>query len=113
MFLPWKGRMARWFAPVAVTNLDSPDSEMVYYVMLRAVDRFYNEYNRYPGFFEDQLETDISKLKVRVARCWLCSFWQGRPCSLLPGTSNLRSTPGQRARTTTLCDINNDLPSNH
>lgn len=80
--------MARWSAPVAVTNLDSPDSEMVYYVMLRAVDRFYNEYNRYPGFFEDQLETDISKLKVRVARCWLC-FSQAPVISAVPRGSVL------------------------
>ncbi|KAM7303617.1 NEDD8-activating enzyme E1 regulatory subunit [Ixodes scapularis] len=60
-----------------LTNLDSPDSEMVYYVMLRAVDRFYNEYNRYPGFFEDQLETDISKLKTSL--CHLLQDWASGP----------------------------------
>ncbi|CAN7989608.1 unnamed protein product [Ixodes pacificus] len=60
-----------------LTNLDSPDSEMVYYVMLRAVDRFYNEYNRYPGFFEDQLETDISKLKSSL--CHLLQDWASGP----------------------------------
>jgi hypothetical protein len=38
---------------------------MVYYVMLRGVDRFYSEYNTYPGEFEDQVEPDIMKLKVR------------------------------------------------
>ena len=37
---------------------------MVYYVMLRGVDRFYSEYNTYPGEFEDQVEPDIVKLKV-------------------------------------------------
>lgn len=36
---------------------------MVYYVMLRGIDRFYSEYNTYPGEFE--VEPDIVKLKVR------------------------------------------------
>ncbi|XP_064467372.1 NEDD8-activating enzyme E1 regulatory subunit-like [Ornithodoros turicata] len=51
-----------------LSSLDSPDSEMIFYVMLRAVDRFYSEFNRYPGYFEDQLETDISKLKASLGR---------------------------------------------
>ncbi|CAN7992646.1 unnamed protein product, partial [Ixodes hexagonus] len=60
-----------------LTNLDSPDSEMVYYVMLRAVDRFYGEYNRYPGYFEDQLETDINKLKTSL--CHVLQDWASGP----------------------------------
>jgi len=40
----------------------------VYYVLLRAVDRFYLTHSRYPGFFNDklELETDISILKSYV-----------------------------------------------
>jgi len=45
-------------------NLENPENTMVYYVMLRGVDRFYSEYNTYPGEFEDQVEPDIVKLKV-------------------------------------------------
>lgn len=45
-------------------NLENPENTMVYYVMLRGVDRFYSEYNMYPGEFEDQVEPDIVKLKV-------------------------------------------------
>lgn len=45
-------------------HLENPDSLMVYYVMLRGVDRFYAEYNTYPGEFDDQVEPDIVKLKV-------------------------------------------------
>lgn len=51
-----------------LTSLDSPESELIFYVMLRAVDRFYSEYNRYPGYFKDQLETDISKLKASLGQ---------------------------------------------
>lgn len=29
--------------------MDNPDSEMVFYLMLRAVDRFYQQHSRYPG----------------------------------------------------------------
>lgn len=29
--------------------MDNPDSEMVFYLMLRAVDRFYQLHSRYPG----------------------------------------------------------------
>lgn len=39
---------------------------MVYYVMLRGIDRFYSEYNVYPGEFE--VEPDIIKLKVSQVR---------------------------------------------
>uniref|UniRef100_A0A3Q3K6R9 NEDD8-activating enzyme E1 regulatory subunit n=1 Tax=Monopterus albus TaxID=43700 RepID=A0A3Q3K6R9_MONAL len=44
--------------------MDSPDSEMVFYLMLRAVDRFYQRHSRYPGVY--QVEEDISRLKLCV-----------------------------------------------
>jgi amyloid beta precursor protein binding protein 1 len=40
------------------------ESELIYYVMLRGVDRFYEEYNRYPGQDNDQVEPDVQLLKV-------------------------------------------------
>ena len=29
--------------------LDDPDSNVVFYILLKAVDRFYTQYHRYPG----------------------------------------------------------------
>ncbi|KAG7483347.1 NEDD8-activating enzyme E1 regulatory subunit [Solea senegalensis] len=46
--------------------MDSPDSHMVFYLMLRAVDRFYLQHSRYPGVYDYQVEEDISKLKLCV-----------------------------------------------
>lgn len=37
---------------------------MVYYVVLRGVDKFHAEYNAYPGEYDDHVEPDIVKLKV-------------------------------------------------
>uniref|UniRef100_A0A8C2W9L4 NEDD8-activating enzyme E1 regulatory subunit n=1 Tax=Cyclopterus lumpus TaxID=8103 RepID=A0A8C2W9L4_CYCLU len=31
------------------SSMDNPDSEMVFYLMLRSVDRFYQQHSRYPG----------------------------------------------------------------
>lgn len=39
---------------------------MIFYVLLRGVDRFYEEYNRYPGGDNDQVEPDVQLLKVCV-----------------------------------------------
>lgn len=47
-------------------NLENPESPLIYYLMLRGVDRFYAEYNAYPGEFDDQVEPDIVKLKVKL-----------------------------------------------
>ncbi|KAJ8249407.1 hypothetical protein GJAV_G00234470 [Gymnothorax javanicus] len=46
--------------------MDSPDSEMVLYLMLRAVDRFYQQHSRYPGVYNYQVEEDIGQLKTCV-----------------------------------------------
>uniref|UniRef100_T1JKN5 NEDD8-activating enzyme E1 regulatory subunit n=1 Tax=Strigamia maritima TaxID=126957 RepID=T1JKN5_STRMM len=58
-----------------VMHLDNPDSEIVFYVLLRAVDRFHLEYSRYPGCFNDEVEPDIIKLKTclsAVLHDWGC-----------------------------------------
>ncbi|XP_033897685.2 NEDD8-activating enzyme E1 regulatory subunit-like [Acipenser ruthenus] len=46
--------------------MDNPDSEMVLYLMLRAVDKFYQQHGRYPGVYNYQVEEDIGKLKSCV-----------------------------------------------
>ncbi|XP_038070147.1 NEDD8-activating enzyme E1 regulatory subunit-like [Patiria miniata] len=48
------------------SHLENPDSEVVLYIMLRAADRFYNQYNRFPGCYDDQVEGDTFKLKSCV-----------------------------------------------
>ncbi|XP_062997185.1 NEDD8-activating enzyme E1 regulatory subunit isoform X1 [Elgaria multicarinata webbii] len=46
-----------------ISHMDNPDSEMVLYLMLRAVDRFFKHHGRYPGVYNYQVEDDIGKLK--------------------------------------------------
>lgn len=41
----------------------SEEPEIIYYVLLRAVDKFFECYKRYPGSFTQMMETDTSKLK--------------------------------------------------
>lgn len=56
-------------------HLDNPDSEIVFYVLLRAVDRFFAEYGRYPGYYNDEVEPDIVKLKsclCKILQEWGC-----------------------------------------
>ncbi|GLV33977.1 beta-Amyloid precursor protein binding protein 1 [Carabus blaptoides fortunei] len=58
-----------------VNNLENPDSLMVYYVILRGLDRFLSEFNTYPGEFDDQVEPDVSKLKGCISKLlgeWGC-----------------------------------------
>lgn len=47
-------------------RLEDEDDDVVHYLMLRAVQKFYAEYNRYPGSDTDSVETDIPKLKVSL-----------------------------------------------
>ncbi|XP_062474227.1 NEDD8-activating enzyme E1 regulatory subunit isoform X2 [Pezoporus occidentalis] len=49
------------------SHMDNPDSEIVLYLMLRAVDRFYKQYGRYPGVCNYQVEDDTGKLKSCLA----------------------------------------------
>ncbi|XP_063244767.1 NEDD8-activating enzyme E1 regulatory subunit isoform X1 [Bacillus rossius redtenbacheri] len=55
--------------------LENPESTMIFYIMLRGVDRFYAEYNMYPGEFDNQVEPDIAKLKACISKLlveWGC-----------------------------------------
>lgn len=60
-------------ADIAMHLEDTDDDELVFYVMLRAVDRFYTEYNRYPGCDTDTVESDIPKLKACLSK-WLQEY---------------------------------------
>ncbi|KAK3792128.1 hypothetical protein RRG08_055391 [Elysia crispata] len=47
--------------------------DTVLYILLRAADRFFTEYTRYPGFFNNSVEADIPKLKaclVKLTHDW-------------------------------------------
>lgn len=45
-------------------NLENPDSDMAIYVLLRAVDKFQSQYNRFPGEYDNEREADVHKLTV-------------------------------------------------
>lgn len=50
---------------ISASHLDDcDDDDVVYYVLLRAVDRFFSEFNKYPGFYKDAVDFDIPNLKV-------------------------------------------------
>lgn len=45
-------------------HLDNPDSEVVYYVLLRAADQFYALYKSLPGLKDSEFESDVARLKA-------------------------------------------------
>ncbi|XP_040575063.1 NEDD8-activating enzyme E1 regulatory subunit [Lepeophtheirus salmonis] len=47
---------------------NNSESDLVYYFILRGVDKFYTEFSSYPGSIEYLLESDISKLKNCVSK---------------------------------------------
>ena len=55
---------AEVLAPVLEDTMDESDNAAVFYLMLRAVERFRGEFNRYPGVYANQVDGDIPKLKV-------------------------------------------------
>lgn len=50
-----------------IANLEHEDTDILFYVLLRAVDRFCSEYRRCPGRNNDDVESDILKLKSCVS----------------------------------------------
>lgn len=50
-------------------HLDDEDTDdAVFYILLRAVDMFYDSYNSYPGYYSDQVESDVVKLKSCLSK---------------------------------------------
>uniref|UniRef100_A0A0B6ZK89 NEDD8-activating enzyme E1 regulatory subunit n=1 Tax=Arion vulgaris TaxID=1028688 RepID=A0A0B6ZK89_9EUPU len=44
-------------------DVSEEGDDTVLYILLRAADRFFAEYNRYPGYFDNTVEADIPKLR--------------------------------------------------
>ncbi|KAK2186473.1 hypothetical protein NP493_199g06076 [Ridgeia piscesae] len=55
-------------ADIAMHLEDTDDDDLVFYILLRAVDRFYSQYSKYPGCYGDSMEADIPKLKACVSK---------------------------------------------
>ena len=54
-----------WLFSFSAQSLeDEEPNDVVFYILLRAVDRFFEEYNIYPGYYTQQVEADVNKLKV-------------------------------------------------
>ncbi|KAK7114181.1 NEDD8-activating enzyme E1 regulatory subunit-like isoform X2 [Littorina saxatilis] len=50
-------------------HLESEEGDdLLFYILLRGVDRFYDEYNRYPGRDNSDVEPDIPKLKTCLTK---------------------------------------------
>ncbi|XP_076448750.1 NEDD8-activating enzyme E1 regulatory subunit-like isoform X2 [Babylonia areolata] len=50
-------------------HLESEEGDdVLFYILLRGVDRFYEEYNRYPGLHNDDVEPDTPKLKTCLSK---------------------------------------------
>jgi len=56
------------FSELAMQLEDPDEGEGIHYVMLRAVNRFHEEYSRYPGCYEDSMEADVPKLKTCMSK---------------------------------------------
>jgi len=57
-------------------DVDNSDT-MVYYVLLRAVDRFQSQMNRFPGLYDEQVELDIPAVKViYMISNVISEYWQ-------------------------------------
>ncbi len=48
-------------------NLDNPDSDIVYYVLLRAAAQYYSIFKYYPGGKRGPIEADVLQMKTSVA----------------------------------------------
>ena len=63
-----------------VSHLDNSESDLVYYVLLRAAERFFEMYHFYPGDGADGIEGD--GLKLRSIATSLLQKWQIPPCQI-------------------------------
>lgn len=62
-------------SPSASLHLEDPESLMFYYVILRGLESFIDEYNAYPGQYDDHVEPDVLKLKTLIGKLlteWGC-----------------------------------------
>ncbi|KAL4234507.1 NEDD8-activating enzyme E1 regulatory subunit [Mactra antiquata] len=47
---------------------DEEPDDVIFYVLLRAIDSFYDKYNCFPGWYTDQVESDVIKLKTCLSK---------------------------------------------
>lgn len=72
--------------------MDSPDSEMVFYLMLRAVDRFYQQHSRYPGTTHFNLTSTGEVVQIKV---FICKRMLMCPLKMTKITATLRCSTSQ------------------
>ncbi|EGC36255.1 hypothetical protein DICPUDRAFT_94352 [Dictyostelium purpureum] len=51
-----------------ISELEQQDNIMIFYTLLRGVDKFFNNYHRYPGSNDEDYESDISLLKNVISQ---------------------------------------------
>lgn len=54
-------------------HLDNPDSELVYYVLLKSAEQFFSVFKFFPGEKDGAFESDVAQMKVNV--CNLLQKW--------------------------------------
>lgn len=59
--------------------LDSPNDNSIYYVLLRAAEKYFSIYQNYPGEKEDAFESDVAQMKTIVLE-FLCN--NGLSCNI-------------------------------
>jgi len=60
-------------------NLDDPSDSTVWYVMLRAADRFHHKHGRYPGDADKHIEADFNLLKHELEELKKENKWERCP----------------------------------
>ena len=63
-----------------LSQLSNPDSELVYYVLLRAADQFYSLFKTYPGCGDNSAEADVTQLKSILST--LLQNWRLNDCTI-------------------------------
>ena len=63
-----------------ISHLENSESDLVYYVLLRSAEKFFEMYHFYPGDSADGIETDV--LKLRSISTSLLQKWQIPTCQI-------------------------------
>jgi amyloid beta precursor protein binding protein 1 len=59
-------RLRRIVSTIQIADDDTEHDELRYYILMRLIDRFYSFHNRFPGQCNDEVESDVSILKVFI-----------------------------------------------
>ena len=63
-----------------ISHLENSESDLVYYVLLRAAEKFFEMYHFYPGDSTDGIEADV--IKLRSISATLLQKWQMPTCQI-------------------------------